>query len=341
MCKISIIVPCFKVEKYLERCLDSLRNQMLQEVEIILVDDGSPDRVPQICDEYARRDSRIKVVHKENEGLGYARNSGLNIASGDYVAFVDSDDFVELNMYQTLYDEAQKENADVVFCNFLRETQNGDWIECKEVAEETKLTGSEIRMFMLDMIASPKKVKKERKCQMSVWHAIYKRSTIEKRHIRFLSEREIASEDIPFNVDFLSQCKKVVYCPDCFYHYCMNGTSLTATFLDEKFNRYKKLYSYLKEKTGNLGDGSLERTSRFLLGMTRTQILHLLKSDTKNKKLILKKYVDDSIWYEVKKQFKCEWLPLPAAVFTWLLFKRQVILLYCYATLYNYLKKIK
>ena len=121
----------------------------------------------------------------------------------------------------------------------------------------------------------------------------------------------------------------------------MNGTSLTATFLDEKFNRYKKLYSYLKEKTGNLGDGSLERTSRFLLGMTRTQILHLLKSDTKNKKLILKKYVDDSIWYEVKKQFKCEWLPLPAAVFTWLLFKRQVILLYCYATLYNYLKKIK
>lgn len=124
MCKISIIVPCFKVEKYLERCLDSLRNQMLQEVEIILVDDGSPDRVPQICDEYARRDSRIKVVHKENEGLGYARNSGLNIASGDYVAFVDSDDFVELNMYQTLYDEAQKENADVVFVIF---TGNPEW----------------------------------------------------------------------------------------------------------------------------------------------------------------------------------------------------------------------
>lgn len=341
MCKISIIVPCFKVEKYLERCMKSLRNQTLQDVEFILVDDGSPDKVPHMCDEFACKDSRVKVIHKQNEGLGYARNSGLEIATGEYVAFVDSDDFVESNMYQILYDEARKENADAVFCNFLQETQKGDWVECKEVTEKVKFTGKEVCMFMLDMVASAPKITKERIYQMSVWHAIYRRSIIIKYDIRFLSERVVASEDIPFNVDFLSQCKTVVYNPTCFYHYCLNGTSLTATFLEKKIDRYKKLYFHLKERIDNIGKESKERTNRFFLGMIRTQILHLLRSDVKNKKIILKKYVYDPVWDEVKKNLKCSWLPIPAALFTWLLFKRQVFLLYCYANLYNYLRKLK
>ena len=92
--KVSIIVPVYNVEKYLDRCMESLLNQTLKDIEIILVDDGSPDNCPQICDEYAKKDSRVKVVHKVNAGLGYARNSGLDVASGEYVAFVDSDDYV-------------------------------------------------------------------------------------------------------------------------------------------------------------------------------------------------------------------------------------------------------
>lgn len=91
--KVSIIVPCYNVEKYLDQCMNNLVNQSLQEIEIILVDDGSPDRVPEMCDEWAMKDNRIKVIHKKNEGLGYARNSGLEIAMGEYVTFVDSDDY--------------------------------------------------------------------------------------------------------------------------------------------------------------------------------------------------------------------------------------------------------
>ena len=99
MIKVSIIVPVYNVEKYIDRCMKSLMNQTLHEIEIILVDDGSPDSCPQMCDEYAKQDTRVKVIHKENAGLGYARNSGLEIATGEYVAFVDSDDYVDTQMF--------------------------------------------------------------------------------------------------------------------------------------------------------------------------------------------------------------------------------------------------
>ena len=103
MSQISIIVPIYNVEKYLDRCIQSLLHQTLKDIEIILVDDGSPDRCSQMCDEYAKIDSRIKVIHKKNAGLGYARNSGIEIASGEYIAFVDSDDYVDVKTYESYY----------------------------------------------------------------------------------------------------------------------------------------------------------------------------------------------------------------------------------------------
>ena len=116
--KVSIIVPCYGVEKYLDCCMESIVNQTLKDIEIILVDDGSPDRVPQICDEWAQKDPRIKVIHKKNAGLGYARNSGLEIASGEYVAFVDSDDYVDIRMYEFLYGNAVANDLDIVEYTF-------------------------------------------------------------------------------------------------------------------------------------------------------------------------------------------------------------------------------
>ena len=112
--KVSIIVPVYNVELYLDRCIQSLVNQTLKDIEIILVDDGSPDNCPCLCDGYARNDSRIRVIHKQNEGLGYARNSGLEVATGDYVTFCDSDDCVSVNTYEYCYGIAIKENLDIV-----------------------------------------------------------------------------------------------------------------------------------------------------------------------------------------------------------------------------------
>ena len=101
--KISIIVPVFNVEKYLCFCVDSLLNQTFKDIEIILVDDGSPDSCPQMCEDYAQKDKRVKVIHKQNSGLGYARNSGLDIAKGEFVSFIDSDDYISLDMYEKMY----------------------------------------------------------------------------------------------------------------------------------------------------------------------------------------------------------------------------------------------
>ena len=102
MIKVSIILPIYNVEKYLKRCMNSLLNQTLKEIEIIMVDDESPDNCPHLCEEYKSKYSNIKVVHKKNGGLGYARNSGLEVCEGEYVAFIDSDDFVDVNMFEDL-----------------------------------------------------------------------------------------------------------------------------------------------------------------------------------------------------------------------------------------------
>lgn len=117
---ISIIVPVYNVEKFLSRCVDSILTQTYQNWELILVDDGSPDSSPAICDEYASRDSRIKVIHKKNGGQAEARNRGMDIATGDYIMFVDSDDYVHPNMLKTMLDVAIHEGADIVQCSYLQ-----------------------------------------------------------------------------------------------------------------------------------------------------------------------------------------------------------------------------
>lgn len=117
---ISVIVPIYKVEKYLERCIKSILSQTYKNMEIILVDDGSPDNCPEICDEWSKRDSRIQVIHKKNGGLSDARNAGLDIAKGVYVTFIDSDDYIHPQFLEVLYYVMKKEKAEIVSCNFIR-----------------------------------------------------------------------------------------------------------------------------------------------------------------------------------------------------------------------------
>ena len=114
---VSIVIPVYNAEKYLVKCLESVVNQTLKNIEIIIIDDGSSDSSSEICEEYATKDNRIIYYKKENEGLAAARQDGIERANGEYVGFVDSDDWLELNMYERMYDEASKENADIVFCN--------------------------------------------------------------------------------------------------------------------------------------------------------------------------------------------------------------------------------
>ena len=125
MVLVSIVVPIYKVEKYLSRCVQSLLNQTLKDIEIILVDDGSPDKCPEMCENYLKVDKRIKVVHKVNGGLSSARNAGINIATGKYIGFVDSDDSILPTMYEELYNVINKYNCDFVMSDYKRIMRDG------------------------------------------------------------------------------------------------------------------------------------------------------------------------------------------------------------------------
>lgn len=247
---ISIIVPIYNVEKYLDRCIQSLRNQTLKNIEIILVDDGSPDNCPALCDEYARQDSRIVVIHKKNAGLGFARNSGLEIAKGQYIAFVDSDDYVSTNMYEQLYNETYKQDFDIVYCGVNAQKSNGNIIQ--EHITDRIITKNEIIDLLSNMIACDVSIKQERSEPMSVWHCIYKKEIIDKYQIRFMSEREILSEDIIFDIQILPHCKTIRFIPQALYNYCYNGISLSQTFkrdkLKQNFNLLKKMFYSLDEQ---------------------------------------------------------------------------------------------
>ncbi len=141
--KISIIVPVFKVELYLRQCIESIINQTYQNLEIILVDDGSPDKCPVICDEYAALDKRIRVIHKNNGGLSDARNTGLEIATGDYIGFVDSDDWISLTMYEELISVAIEYGADISCCGYNR-IDNNSVLESKLFSDKGKISGIDL-----------------------------------------------------------------------------------------------------------------------------------------------------------------------------------------------------
>ena len=318
--------------------MKSLLNQTLPDIEIILVDDGSPDNCPKMCDDYAQLDARVKVIHKENEGLGFARNSGLEVATGDYVAFCDSDDFVEKEMYEVLYDEAVQSDADVVFSNFYTETRKGTWNVNREVCERREWRGKEVEDFMLDMVASAPYEKTERKYQMSVWHSIYRRRIITESSLRFYSEREVLSEDFPFQMDFLLRSQKVVFLPQAFYHYCLNEKSLTHSFNPDKFKRVKILYDLMTEQLKDIQE-SYERLDRFYIGYMRSRTKELLNSDAVKIREVLRNVLSESELRNIRTRYPYHYLPIYARIYYWLMKNEMVNLLVLYEQVTCFLLK--
>lgn len=168
---ISIVVPVYRVEKYLDRCIQSLVKQRNVKIEIILVDDGSPDQCPQICDLWGKKDARIKVLHKKNGGLSDARNEGLKIAKGTYIAFVDGDDWAAENLYQVLSEALEKTESDIACCEFQK-----IWKE-KEVRRDD---GKTARYEVYDTKRALQEVIADRKIKQVVWNKLYRREIIEK-----------------------------------------------------------------------------------------------------------------------------------------------------------------
>lgn len=259
--------------------MESLLNQTLPDIEVIMINDGSPDNCPTMCDEYAKQDARVKVIHKKNEGLGFARNSGLTNATGEFVAFVDSDDYVEISMYEKLYQEAKSSQSDAVFCNFNRIYKNGRIEEIKQIAEKRLYkTADEIFALILSMIGTPPTCKNDRIVSMAVWHAIYNNQIITQNGLSFPSERIVISEDIVFQIAFLSLANRVKYIPDCSYYHYENSISLSNSYTKDRYERSKilhnELISLLSKSYPDKLSMILLSVDRLFLGYVRTILFH-------------------------------------------------------------------
>lgn len=318
--KVSVIVPIYNVEKYLDRCLRSLINQTLTDIEIILVDDGSPDNCSKICDDYAEKDSRIKVIHKKNGGLGYARNSGIEIATGDFIAFVDSDDYVDIRMYENLYNVAIKNNADTVFSNFYIVDQHNRIKIIQQQKTIKSYKNKEIKQVMLlDMIASDVNISKERQIEMSVWRAIYSKKIIDSYNIRFESERNFISEDILFHIDYCAHSQSIYMVPEAYYYYTVNLNSLTKIIRTDRFEMSKILHNEIINRCVNNGlpTIAIQRADRFFIGYARSDIRNLCRSSLpiSMKKNLLLNITKDEYWNIIYQRYPIKRMPFIHKIF--------------------------
>lgn len=225
--KLSIIVPIYKVEKYLRRCIDSILAQTMREIEIILIDDGSPDGSGQICDEYAENYEFIHVIHQENAGVSSARNAGIAIAQGEYIGFVDPDDYILPEMMERLCDAITENTADIAGCGFYSIHQKEDR---HSICPASLPTGCYDREVLVRQVAShifgDETVLYPKKTQGYIWLYLYKRSIIAENNITFYSQREYNHEDELFLLDFFCYADKICFIDEPFYCYCVYDNSL-------------------------------------------------------------------------------------------------------------------
>lgn len=211
---ISVIIPVYKVEPYLDRCINSIVGQTYPYLEIILVDDGSPDQCPRICDDWADKDNRIKVIHKENGGLSSARNAGLDVATGDYISFVDSDDYISEEMFETMLSAILRNKVSVACCGRVR-VSNTSKIEMFTLLKEQLLSGEE----------AIKELLKGGMVEEAAWDKLYRSDVFKNRRFPV---GEI-NEDIVQTVEILGNCGHIVHVGKALYYYCENTGSITKS----------------------------------------------------------------------------------------------------------------
>lgn len=238
--QISIIVPVYKSEAFIEEMLQSLLHQTLYELEIILVDDGSPDRSGYICDEYAAKDNRIIVIHQENGGAGSARNAGLEKATGEYIGFCDSDDWVDLEMYNKMYQQASINDVDAVRCNTLSHETWGNRITWCPECTNVVLNGDFIKSRIIPMMIAPEKEGDFNKRLLKGCVCfIFKRELLNKQNIRFKNFK--SGEDFIFITEALWNAKSLILMSEPFYHYRRQASGSLSVSM-ERFRNYKQRF---------------------------------------------------------------------------------------------------
>jgi glycosyltransferase involved in cell wall biosynthesis len=283
---ISVIVPVYNVEQYLLRCVDSIQKQTYQNLEIILVDDGSPDHCPQLCEQIKAQDSRVKVVHKKNGGLGFARNSGLDVATGDYVTFIDSDDWIAEDHLDNLYREAKRTQADAVLGAHTTAAADGRMYRHTIKAEQRVYEGADLRnKIILPLIGADVSCPQDIELDPSSCMNLYRRAVITENQLRFRSEKVAVSEDIYFNLDFFCHAERIAAMDESGYYYFENTASISRKYDPKRFDRTLRFYEILKEQIVQYGleEQAALRLKRSFLMKVRIVLREIVVSDLSKK----------------------------------------------------------
>ncbi len=291
---ISVIVPVYKVEKYLDRCVDSIVGQTYKNLEIILVDDGSPDSCPSMCDEWAKKDSRIKVIHKQNGGPSDARNAGMKVANGEYIGFVDSDDYISSDMYERLLDSIEKTDSDISCCGAKMVWEDG---------RERLLTPD--GEHILDNLQAVKSIICEDVLKQVVWNRLYKTELVS--DIMFPVGKY--HEDVFWNYKAISRAKKVsALSAPCYFYTQREGSIMSAGYSEKRMDAvsaYEERSDFMAENYPSLLP--LARSKQIGCYLHHYQLLTL--SDYERKNELLKDLFERAKKADKEWQ-KCTYTPL-------------------------------
>lgn len=280
---VSVIIPVYNIEKYINRCVESIINQQYTDYELILVDDGSTDKSGIICDEISKNNQRIRVIHKENGGVSSARNEGLRVAQGEYIVFVDGDDFVTNSMLERLVDSITMAHADISICAYNSVSKSG------------------VRKNVLaDMILDKNKKDVDSFIYLyehyfinALWNKIYKRELI----TVYFNTNYSMGEDLIFNLNYLKNCSRIATISDSLYNYCLRGASATGAFQENRISVIIQLHNFVCDFIKDYYDyNCFDKIYRVNLNKIDAAFYMLMSSlENKGKKInIIKEWIADS-----------------------------------------------
>lgn len=344
---VSVIVPVYKVEQYLENCVTSIRNQTYSRLEIILVDDGSPDSSGAICDHLAAEDRRIRVIHKQNEGAGLSRNTGIDAASGRWIMFVDSDDWIEPILVEELLAAQKRHQADYVLSGKKRVYPSGKEVSMPVCDREEVYEGKEavLEEVFLPLAGDDSLTSGRRKRRgIGPYAILYSTQIINERGLHFLSEREYLSEDLLFNASYSKFSRKVVRLPMNYYYYRFNPTSFSNSFSPKRISLAEKLYLQSRqmleeEHMTEMAGCRAERAFMMEFRHTMMQAAAVLKG--KQIRQFYTENLNRELVQKIANVYPSEGIPKREQIMVALIRKKNWAVLYGYLNLQRYLVVIR
>ncbi len=320
---VSVIIPVYNVEKYLKKCVDSVIAQTYSDLQIILVDDESPDNCGKICEEYKKQDDRIEVIHRKNGGLGMARNSGLEKVRGDYLLFLDSDDWIDENLIEVLVGAIESNCADVVLFSYKRCGNDGQVISRQKLIK-TGVFDDVIKDVCLPIIAPPDDESADNMLPIGVWSKLHKTSVIKENGLLFTSEKECISEDMFFDIEYLRRCKRAVILDEHGYNYRFNPKSISNAYEKERAERTFEFYKRLKVAVASderFKPHAEHRVERCYIGACRSafRVIESSGLTRKEKCAEIKRYLTNECTVEALKEFPIEKYRLFLRLVAWLM----------------------